>query len=383
MKYSITVSLLVLLANSGTLLSQGYLGEPGELYQREGTFRGIEEGSSPLSKEEIREKKGKENTSFLGDAVEFGGIVDIQPYSRWGVDRSRVSDIGVAEVELNFAIRANECARAFLSLSHEPPKEGLFLKEAFILLGDNPKSSYFLQIGRFYLPFGVGTGALIGDTLSIIDPLTIEIFEAQEEAMLFSVRAMGLYGGIYFFNGNGWRERKSHHIDQYGTAMRYEVKGDEFVFNCGFDMISSIYDSDEIQHEYVEALKKNRYAKGLALHSRIFYKNISLLLEYNGTFSSTTFNYKDKNICLSPKAWQVEIGYQNEIFCKATYFAINFSQSFGLHSLFPRSRLLLTAGRWIYDGVLISFEYGHEAFYPEKRGNYGVDTVIGQFVLEW
>jgi hypothetical protein len=66
----------------------------------------------------------------------------------------------------------------------EASVERINLDTAFLTIGDTQRFPPFLKIGRMIVPFGISTGNPVADVLTIEDPLTIEVFETKEDAIL-------------------------------------------------------------------------------------------------------------------------------------------------------------------------------------------------------
>lgn len=366
-------------------------GEFDTFYRRHGTFDSVVEDPPEIEESEKAADDEGGPDSKINEYVDFGGTIEVEAYSERDYDCKRHSDIALEAAELDFEITLHECARGFVAIEYDGDYEEILIKEAFAIFGDTDWYPYFVQIGRIFVPFGIGTGALVGDTLSISDPLTIDIFETREDVILVGARSNGFYGGIYVFNGDTFRNWRHDHIDQYGGTIRYHHENCRYSINAGFDVISSVLDSDNIRDEIPEALYAGGYPKGLAAHVRLFSRGFSLIAEFNGTFKRRTFYVAGEDdeppmkVKLEPKAWQLELGYQREIFCKTTYVAANYSESRGMYGYFPRSRFLATFGRWIYEDVLLALEYGHDVDYPVKHGGTGgtADFFVMQLAYEW
>lgn len=336
--------------------------------------------------EEGKANEGQGLEAMINEYVEFGGAIEVETFWLRGFDDHRVSDISLETAELDFEITVTDWAIGILGIEFFPEEDKITVKEAFVRFAQPECFPWFLEIGRLFVPFGTGTGAVVGDTLSISDPLTIEIFETREDVLLFGYERCGWYVGAYVFNGDSNRGGGDDHIEQWGTTIRYGY-GDETTptaMSAGIDFISNVFDSDGLQEELPEALEAN-YAPGFAAHIRYFTNGFSFIAEFNGAFKSSSFDVDDDELDLAPKAWQIELGYEKEICCRSTYFALNYSESYDLHGVFPRRRFLATAGRWIYDGILVAIEYGHDWDYSESEGGTGktADSVICQLTYEW
>lgn len=344
----------------------------------------IERSLKGFSAMEMERDGGDNLATKINRFVDFGGAIEVELFVDRDYEERWRSDIVLDSAELDFEITVVDWAKGFLSFEWEDEEELVSVKEAFVLLGGTKCYPFFVLAGRVYVPFGIGTGAVVGDTLSVSDPLTIDIFETREDVVILGTRWNRFYAGFYGFNGDTFRSWRQNHIDQYGATVRYYYERPNLSYNLGFDMISCVFDSDNLSKAFPEALF-NGYAPGLALHGRYFNNGFSLIVEFNGTFSSTGFEQDGIRYKLAPKAWQVEIGYERDICCRSTYFAINFSRSYDLQGAFPKSRLLATIGRWIYKDILLAIEYGHDVDY--SRSNYGTgksyDFFVAQLAYEW
>jgi hypothetical protein len=120
--------------------------------------------------------------------------------------------------------------------------------------------------------------------------------------------------------------------------------------------------------------------------NQICRSGFSLILEIDKAVSKTSFTQEDEALRLAPMAWMIEVGYAKKLLGKETYFAINYSERYDLHGAFPKSRLLVSIGRWIHkDVVRLAFEYGHNVDYPESSGGTGrtANSFLSQLAIEW
>jgi hypothetical protein len=100
--------------------------------------------------------------------------------------------------QLDFEIQVNPWTLGSLIIEYDDGKDTQFitsegseasverinLDTAFLTIGDTQRFPPFLKIGRMIAPFGISTGAPVADVLTIEDPLTIEVFETKEDALL-------------------------------------------------------------------------------------------------------------------------------------------------------------------------------------------------------
>ena len=109
--------------------------------------------------------------------------------------------------------------RAFVStVGDEQFIDRFDVKEAFVTFGDIDVAPRFAVVGRIFVPFGLGTGDPVADTLGVADPLTIEIFETRGDVALFGWDNKTWNGAVYAMNGETNEFGGEEHIDQYGAT---------------------------------------------------------------------------------------------------------------------------------------------------------------------
>src|SRR3990172_5566661 len=115
--------------------------------------------------------------------VEVGWAIEFK--FQWSEDFAGVTEstIKLSTAEFDFDITANEWVTGTLVVGWDGDRDVFTVTEAFITLGNTAEFPLFLKAGRFVVPFGISTGATVAaglrDTLSITDPLTIEVFETE------------------------------------------------------------------------------------------------------------------------------------------------------------------------------------------------------------
>ncbi len=67
--------------------------------------------------------------------------------------------------------------------------------------------------GRFTVPFGSY------ETNMISDPLTLEIGETGEDALMVGFEAAGFYGSFYVFNGDTNEGGGDENIEHFGATV--------------------------------------------------------------------------------------------------------------------------------------------------------------------
>lgn len=140
------------------------------------------------------EKRG----SNINEFVVFGGTLEVETIWANDFDGVSESDIALATAELDFEIQVNDWTLGSMIFEYIDGLDVLFptstgdeafvdrinVDTAFVTLGDTKRCPIFATAGRIIAPFGISTGDPVADVLTIDDPLTVEVFETKEDAIL-------------------------------------------------------------------------------------------------------------------------------------------------------------------------------------------------------
>jgi hypothetical protein len=136
--------------------------------------------------------------SKINEFVDFGGVIEVVP----GWEEDFLGDdqqfISLNTVELQFEVQVTDWARGSLVLEYDAAEDLVFttteddefsvdkinVDTGFVTLGDTERFPPYASIGRMVVPFGISTGDPVADVLSIVDPLTVEVFETRTDAIL-------------------------------------------------------------------------------------------------------------------------------------------------------------------------------------------------------
>jgi hypothetical protein len=141
--------------------------------------------------------------SNITDTVTFGGTLETEAFWQEDFDGIAESDIVLSTFELDFEIRMNTWSRASMVLEYFDGTDFLFptnendevavdrltVRRGFITIGDTTRFPLFVTCGRDVVPFGISTGDPVTDVLTIVDPLTVEVFETKEDFLMFGFEA--------------------------------------------------------------------------------------------------------------------------------------------------------------------------------------------------
>src|SRR5882757_4711360 len=336
----------------------------------------------------IIRKSFAERASNITDTVTFGGTLETLTFWQSNFDGTTESDIKLDTAELDFDIAMNTWSHASLYIEYFQGDDFLFptsegdvvgvdrfvVRRGIITIGNTEKYPLYATTGRDFVPFGISTGDPVLDVLTITDPLTVEVFQTQQDFVMLGfelptppppapvsaysvppiaprpilfnplvrsiVRATCPYcgppekpktpvatpytcvapftGAIYFYNGNTLEGiNDSNQIEQMGGTLGYRNKGTlpnsviPWSVMANVDVNSSVFDSNFLQFEYRHFLDQIGFVPGMAAHVRSSVGPYGIVVEWNGAISDAKFTDDAGNpINIRPRAWQIAFNYQ-------------------------------------------------------------------------
>jgi len=137
----------------------------------------------------------------INDVISLGGTLEVTP--QWTKDFSgqKNNSIQLSSASLEFDIQTSNWVFGRLKVDWTDGTNVLFpttngfnasvdrftLDQGYITLGDTQRFPPWLTAGRVVLPFGISTGHPVTDTLSVNNPLTVEVFETKQTAVGFGL----------------------------------------------------------------------------------------------------------------------------------------------------------------------------------------------------
>ena len=213
------------------------------------------------------------------------------------------------------------------------------------------------------------------------------------------------YGSLLFYEGPSTGVQRSF-LRNVNARLGYRTGG-----NCGrpyselrssdfcpwsldfnVDYNTSVFDSQFLATEYRPFLDTIGPVRGMASTLKATLGPVLLVGEWNGAIQRAVFDDDaGKAFSIKPSAWQVAFGYQfdwnpwvESIGGQGTYLGLGYSRTSDLAGatqligtvsnrvgFLPRSRLTLTAGEWVLDGLKVQLEYSRIRDYPINQGGTG------------
>jgi hypothetical protein len=139
--------------------------------------------------------------SNINDVVAFGGTFEVLAGWTEDLDRTDESLIRLNTAELDFEISPSPWLLGSLIIQYDDGLDRVFTTEegdsasidrvnvdtAFLRIGNPERFPPYAKLGRVIVPFGISTGDPVADVLTIEDPLTVEVFETKQDALLLGI----------------------------------------------------------------------------------------------------------------------------------------------------------------------------------------------------
>ncbi len=352
-------------------------------FQRDRThFQKQEQVQAPAEKTSATQESGVlgEGIKFFNNRIKLSGLVEAEVNYSKDYDGNDSSDITLATAELDIDVDLHKYVKShLLFLWEEDDTEPVDIDEAYIFLGNTEEFPLFTQVGKLYVPFGNYESHMISD------PLTLELGETRETAIVVGAEYNGLHASSYAFNGDIDESGDDDAIKCFGIAAGYVFENDTFGINVGMGWINNLGDSDTLKDTLPSEI--DDYVDGITAHAILSWQGLQLIGEYLGAldnFKVSELEFKGNGA--KPEAWNIELGYTFEIASRETVFAIAYQGTNEALALeLPEQRYLGSFGIGLIDGLSLAVEYAHDKDYDKSDGGTGdnADSVTMQLALEF
>lgn len=324
-----------------------------------------------------------EINDFTPDKIKLSGGIEIEAeFKNNDVDHENTSDISLATAELGVEVTPMDWVTGFALLSWEDDDEKIIFDEAHITIGASDTVPYYIQAGKFYIPFGVF------ETNMISDPLTLEFGEIVDTGAQIGIEISGFQGSFYTFNGEIDKAHEDNKIRCFGASVGYAVEREGFSFAIGAGWINNLLESgamgDYVTHTMDDRTTELKdYVAGYSINSMVSFGPIVLIGEYIKASDDIEFtdNFKHQN----PSVWALEVGYIFKMAGKETIFAIAHQGTDDAVAILPESKILASVGVDVTDSLSLALEYSKADEYSVSDDGTGkdVDALTMQLALEF
>ena len=310
--------------------------------------------------------------------TKISGVVEAEIGMGDDFDGNSGSDIALATVEIAIDAEISEWFSGHVVLLHEEDDTPLEVDQGFITYGNSFLSSFSANIGQQYLPFGVF------ETNLISDPLTLEIGETRESAIVISYDG-DLYASFYMFNGDVKEAGGDDSIDSMGFNLGYAFEGESINLDVGVSYISNIKDSDGLGDSiigYREEINDttpnsfpapeevDEYTAGFGGHMILGWGSMIFIGEFVAAMDDFAVD-EISNVKRKPSATNLEFAYGvSDDFV----VALAIQNSVDLAGYVPESRFLLGMSYQIDEATSVALEFASDSDYGTSDGGTGEST---------
>ncbi len=291
------------------------------------------------------------------------GVVELESFTQ-NKPGDNDTDTALATIEVKIEAPINPWAQAHILLLHEDDSEqDLVLDEAFISFSFE-QNTIKIAAGKQIIPFGRFESHMISD------PLTLEMAETNNNAIISHFEKGEFHGSIYFFKGD--IQNNSRYKSKIGTHIIYSTKKNNLHIDFGLAYLSDLSESASLL-EYFEDEKSDintqHSVPGFAVNTLITTGDWHAIFEYISTTrrydpSDMTFDAKGAQ----PSSFHVEISHDFLLANRVFNFATAIQGSDQLSGLdISKKRNMVSASTALQPQVSVAIEYMHVASYHTEN----------------
>lgn len=310
------------------------------------------------------------------DHIEFSGLVEFEAGYADPYEGDSESDFALATAEFGISAAVNDHISADVVFLYEEDDTDLDVDTATLTIAFD--DTWYSVAGKQYVPFGSY------DTRQISDPLTLEMAEMLETAVMVGFEANGFNGAAYAFNGD-LDESGDSQIDSFGASLGYSFEAESSAFSANLRYANNLGDSDaltdvmgdDIEGDYVGAVAADL---ALQLGDWVFLGEYVAATDEFDTPNNLALNGAE------PSAWHVEVGYDFALSSLPASFAVAYQGSDEAVALeLPEQRLMATLSAEVYEGTSLALEYAYDTDYDTRDGGTddNASTVTLQLAYEF
>ena len=237
----------------------------------------------------LAEKKAAGLAEKITEKISLSGLIEVEA----GFADSE-SDIALATAQLGFGMEVSEHLGGDLILLFEEG-EDFTVDEAAVNISND---AWFSRIGLQYVPFGVFNSHFISD------PLTLELGETQEVAILGGYASDLFALSAFVFNGDAEKAGEDDRIRDWGASLTVTpLEG----FEAGVSYLSDLADSDAGLLFDEDLNPENLYTDRIAGYSAYAIYGFGPL-ELSGELLGALEKSDDLG-GLKPFTWNLELAY--------------------------------------------------------------------------
>ncbi|RUA03842.1 MAG: hypothetical protein DSY89_00030 [Deltaproteobacteria bacterium] len=320
--------------------------------------------------------------------IGFSGVIELEggysdvDYDDPETEDEKSSDLSVANVEFAIDAGITDRVKGHILFKYEDD-EDVTVDEAIIhfqadgvcVPNEACHSMWYASAGKLYVPFGYFQSHFISD------PLTLELGETRETAVVAGIHFSGLNLAAGVYNGDMDETDADNQIEDYVASITYtlpEGTVNGFGFMAGVSFVSDIADSDGLT-DFINDTGTDtvdNYVDGYsAFFSISIIDKVAIELEYLAAVD----DYADTPALgadFEPAAWNVEVAY---VPMDALEIALRYAGSNDTLNMLPETQYGATAAYGIFENTSLAIEYLHDQFENDDEA----DIVTVQLAIEY
>ena len=300
------------------------------------------------------------------DNLNFSGLIEVQASYTDPDSGNSSSDLIVATAQLGVEADLTENLSAAIVLLYEEDDTDLEVDVTTVsyVHGD---SGFSFTLGQDYLPFGAYSTAFIND------PLTLELGETRETALVANYEGGQFAGAFYLFNGDQDEDDRDQ-LSNFGARIAFVSDN----FTIGADYISNLADSDGLQEGDYGLSSGEDVVDGFNIYGEFTIGSVMLFVEHLSALDEFAGDGNNSE----PSATHFEIVYEMGAF---TYAAAYQETDEALFSALPEERISVGLSTEIFGGLDLGIELVRDEDYAVADGGTGesIDSIVFQFAAEF
>lgn len=315
-------------------------------------------GPHSITKPTIAKSEQHQIAEEVVQSLTLNGVVEVEINHTKDFAGDSSSGLELATVELAIDAQVHPWVQGhLLFLYEEGDDDDVVIDEAFITIGNNKETPFYLSAGRMYVPFGTFA------TYMISDPLTLEMAETQETAVQVGYESENWHSAIYAFNGDTSEGDDSSTIEQYGAHVGYSFEKESWNIAVDTSYTSSLFDSDLLAEEFDTAATGD-YIPGFGVQGIFGVGNFTLIGEYIAAIEDLDV----EGAKINPYTFNVEGAVVIELMGHDTAFALAWQGSEDLAEILPEQRFMASIGISLFEDTALTLEYAYDKDYDENDG---------------
>ena len=301
------------------------------------------------------------NKTGLAD-VSFSGVIEVEASYTDADSAESTSDLIIATAALGVDALLTENLSATLALLYEEDDTDLEVDIATLSYSHND-SGLSLTVGQDYLPFGGYSTVLIND------PLTLELGEIRESALVANYQRGQFFSAFYLFNGDQDEDGRDQ-LTNFGARVAFVDKN----FSVGADYLSNLADSDSLQDNDYGYSAGADVVDGASIYGEFTMDSVQLMLEHLRALDELAVDGNNSE----PQATHIEIAFAVDNFTYGiAYQETDEAVFLGL----PEERISIGFSTEILSGLDLALELVRDDDYSVADGGTGdsANQLVVQF----